>query len=246
MRDRDRIIAALLVALAACGGGKANNADVDAGPAGDGGNPDAAGMPMPPALGAQLDRMGRPGVAELLVAPFGGADAADRQAAYRQAADPAAWKTTQLATNVTVESEFKTNLGPLDAIDNGFVANQTTFPGCGNALFYLPPVTATSYLGLADVLADDQLYLDTSKPTCAVYLALEIEQASTLTILHTTCGGRTLRYDALDVLVSVLAAGLAGVQSRGEAIPFAPRLNSKLAAHTDVSDSFPFLGAPNP
>lgn len=239
MRGRERwLAAAALAAVAGCGGsGKA------AGDSPDGGASDAPGTPMPPTLGAQLDRMGRPGVGEFLIATLGGADAADRQAAYRQASDPKTWATTPLAKNVTIESELRANIGPFDAIDAGLVINSTTLPGCTNTLGYQKPVGATSYQTLIDILADDELYLDTAKGTCATYFSLELELASAETLLHDTCGGRTLGLDALDVLISVLVAGLAGLDQSAR---FAPLFHSAATAHADITDAFPFLGAPNP
>lgn len=240
MRGRERWLAAIAIAASAgCGGGGGKAASDSP----DGGASDAPGTPMPPELGAQLDRMGRPGVGELLIATFGGTDAADRQAAYRQASDPKTWLTTPLAKNVTIASELRTNIGPFDAIDAGLVVNSTTFPGCTDTLGYQRPTSVTSYDALIDILADDELYLDTSKATCTTYLSLELEQASAGTLAHDTCGGRMLGLDALDVLLAVLIAGRAGLdQSAG----FAPIFHSAATAHADITDAFPFLGAPNP
>jgi hypothetical protein len=250
MRDRERMTGArgcalaLAAALAGCGG---SSAAQDAGSVGDddGGPPDVPGMPPPPALGAQLDRMGRPGIADLLIAvfPASGPDLASQKDAYNRASDPTLWRTTVLRTNVMIEDELKANIAAFDAIDTSQVQNMVTLPGCGNTLGYSPPVNALAYRGIADLLADDELYVDTSRATCTVYLALELEYANGGSPVHMACGGRIPAYDALDVLYEVLASGAVGLD---QANGFAPRLHSTAAAHADVKDTFPFLGAPNP
>jgi hypothetical protein len=247
MRGREHAVAlAALAALAGCGGGGGDKTAAN-GPDGGGsaGAPnDAAGTPMPPALGAQLDRMGRPGVGEFLIGTFVTADAADRKAAYRQASDPKTWLTTPLATNVTIEDELKANLAAFDAIDAQQPVGTATLPGCGNAFDYHAPTTVTSYTPLADLLGDDQLYLDTAKPTCSQYFSLEIEVVGR-TIAHMTCGGRTLSHDALDTLISMIASGMSGLTIDLNAV-LIPVDHSAATPHADVTDTFPFLGAPNP
>ncbi|HEX4421463.1 MAG TPA: hypothetical protein VH165_26290 [Kofleriaceae bacterium] len=236
---------ALAAALAGCGGSSAAR---DAGSVGDddgGGPPDGAGMPPPPALGAQIDRMGRPGIADFLVAvfPASGPDPASQKDAYNRASDPTLWRTTTLRTNVVVEDELKANIAAFDAIDTSQVQNMLTLPGCGNTLGYSPPVNLLAYRGIADLLADDELYVDTSRATCTVYLALELEYANGGSPVHMACGGRIPAYDALDVLYEVLASGADGLD---QANNFAPRLHSTATAHADTKDTFPFLGPPNP
>ena len=228
-----KLLVVLAAALAGCHGSGAGS-EV---PVHDGN--EGAGAPPPPALGAQIDRMGRPAITSSLIAVFA-ADGAAKTAqkdAYNQAPDPATWKTTMLPTNVTIERELEANLAVFDAIDNGLA-----IPGCGNALSYVRPPSATSYQNAADLLADDQLYVDTSKTTCTVYLALEIEQASAGSSVHYACGGRMLKHDVIDVTYSVLAAGLAGLDPANN---FAPKLHDGVAPHPDVKDTFPFLGAPH-
>jgi hypothetical protein len=240
MRDREaamNLVRSLVVLAAALTGCGHNGARSD-GQVHDGS--EGAGAPPPPALGAQIDRMGRPAVSSWLVAGFaaGGAARTAQKDAYNQATDPATWKTTTLPASVTIERELEANLAVFDAIDTGLAAPQA---GCGNALSYVLPPSATSYQNAADMLADDQLYVDTSKTTCTVYLALEIEQASAGSRVHYACGGRMLAHDVIDATYSVLAAGLAGLD---QANNFAPKLHDGVAAHTDVKDIFPFLGAP--
>jgi len=231
---------ALAAHVAACGDDmplKPHDAAID----GDG---SAMQMPQPPVLGAQLDRMGRPGIADALIAAFAssGSNAGAQKDAYNQAADPATWKTTPVRPNVTIADELKASAAPYDAIDNGLVAGPLTLTGCANALFYAGPPGAQSYGNLASVLGDDQILVDTSRGSCTYYLALEIEVASAATHIHDNCGGRTLQYDAYDALISVLAAGISGLDTANQ---FVPRLRGSATAHVDVKASFPFLGEPH-
>jgi hypothetical protein len=229
-------LAVLAVALAGC----SDHAPPDS-VHHDAGNLDTPSPPPPPALGIQLDRAGRPGINTMLVGLLTTPVAAQaaRKDAYNQASDPATWKTTVLATGVTIEQELEVNLAVFDALDKG---TSITKAGCGNAMEYASPPNPTSYQAAADLLADDQLYVDTSRTTCSVYLALELEQVSSGSFPHTTCGGRTLTHDAVDVTYSMLAASYYGLD---QATDFSGRIRDGVAAHTDVKDTFPFLGAPH-
>lgn len=226
-----------------CGDQKGDN---DANPRD--GNPDAPDYPDAPALGPQIDRMGRPAISTALVATFF-ETAANKPAmkdAYNQAADPASWRTTPLRGTGTGEidigEEFARNLAIYDVLDKGFVMNG----GCGNQALYNNSMgggpMVTSYNALASALADDQLYVDTSRTTCNNYLSVEIEFVSRGVFELTQCGGRTPTHDVIDVTYSILAAGTAGFE-----IPsFNPRLGDGVNEHADVSDTvFPFLGPPH-
>lgn len=226
-----------VVAVAGCGGGGSSDPVHH-----DAGGLDAAGFPSPPMLGAQIDRAGRPAVSTLLVGTF--AAEPTRTAvkdAYRQAPDPAMWKSAMLRPNVSIEQELEGNLAMFDAIDAGMAG--VPMAGCRNALRYTTPTGPTSYVGVADLFVDDQLYVDTSKPVCSVALALELEYGSIGNIVHTTCGGRTPTYDAIDAMYSIFAAGALGVmvQPNGDVVPL---LHDNATVHGDVKDTFPYLGPP--
>jgi hypothetical protein len=207
----------------------------------DTGTPDVPGLPLPPALGAQIDRMGRPVIATALIAVLAAAGPAKtaQKDTYNQATDPATWPSIPVQTNVTIAREMAGNLAVFDALDKGLA---TPVAGCGSALKYVGPPDSLTYLDAAILLADDQLYVDTSRQTCSVYLALEIENASRGTLPHTTCGGRMLGHDVIDVTYSLLLSGLAGLDQTNN---FSPRIRDGVGVHPDISDSFPFLGAPN-
>ena len=237
MRNTSHSLLAAAIAIAGCGG---NGSNSDGGVHHDGG-PDDGGQPAPPALGAQLDRMGRPGVATMLIGTF--ASEPTRTAlrdAYAQASDPATWKSTMLQANLSIEREMETNLAVFDALDVGM--STVAMSGCGNALRYNAGAGPASYLAAADMFADDQIYVDTSKPLCSGYLALEIEYGSFSLTPHTTCGGRTPTHDAIDMMYSMLAAGVSGLDLTSDP---APRIHDGAAVHGDVKDSFPFLGPPH-
>jgi hypothetical protein len=211
--------------------------------------PDAFMPPAAPTLGMQIDRMARPAVNTALVAPLetNSTLKTQKKDAYNRAATPAMWVTTQLdpgvATN-NVRAEFGANIGFLDVLDTG-MAN-VTGAGCGNSALYNPAANppSTAYFGLATVLSDDELYVDTTKGVCNFYLSLEVEVATGGGVPHTSCGGRTLTMDVVDISYSLLAAGTSGFDPT---MAFKPKIIDGVDAHTDVSnDNFPFLGAPRP
>jgi hypothetical protein len=151
-----------------------------------------SGSPAPPALGPQIDRMGRAGINTAVTDPFfATVTAHERVLDEYNAAAPAQWPSfiPRIATNLAI-------LDSLDAV-------------CGNQLLAGPAAAPGRYNTLATVLADDQLYVNTSSGTCQQYLAVE---ANAVGIANNDCGGRTPFYDTIDVSYSVLAAGaLAGV-----------------------------------
>ena len=209
--------------------------------------PDAFMPPAAPTLGAQIDRMARPAVNTALVSPLETNNTLKTQKkdAYNQASNPMTWVTTQLdpgmATN-NIRAEFARNIAFFDVLDQG-MAN-VTGAGCGNGALFMAPPSPTSYGALATVLADDELYLDTTKGTCNFYLSLEVEVATGGGVPHTSCGGRTLTMDVVDISYSLLAAGTSGFDPT---MAFRPKIIDGVDAHTDVSnDNFPFLGAPRP
>lgn len=226
-----------------------------------GGTPDGqcSNCPAAPTLGAQIDRMGRPAINTVLNRGFTTANTTALKDAYNQDADKAHW-----ATNVP---EFMKNLGVLDALDTGFCGNARcelgetnatcagdcpnaaqvgAGDGCGNqVLFNGNPSgggtpAATSYGTLATILANDELFVDTSKGLCALYLAVEFGEVTGMG--NSTCGGRAPQYDVIDISLTMLAEGIAGFSTDGM---FTPELKDGANPHGDYLTSFPFLGAPH-
>jgi hypothetical protein len=193
----------------------------------------SAGDPPPPALGAQIDRMGRAGVNTALTDPFwdtsgdgmtGRAAHTAKQDAYNRTSDPARFGESV--------ADIKKALAVYDSLDQDIVAPA---PACGNQLAF-GALGMPDYTLLATVLADDQLYVNLSKGTCQGYLAVE---AATLGLANDDCGGRTPLYNTIDITYAALAnATLLGMSPL-------PNLNGVArddGAHT--SDAFPFFAAP--
>ena len=257
-------VAALLVA---CGDNKSAPADAkhaDAAP----GDAMCSNCPVAPTLGTQIDRMGRAAINTALNHMVSGTaaqvDAA--KVAYNQAADPTTWLTfvpefmKNLGVIDSLDSYFcgngvcetgetggTTNTAPECMADCGASTTMVgTGDGCGNQVLYNGMPTGggtpamTSYQTLGGILADDQLYLDTSKGLCAFYLAVEFGVATAGT--NSTCGGRAPQYDVIDFTLSLGAIGLKGFSADGL---FTPRFGDTVAAHSDYLASFPYLGDPH-
>jgi hypothetical protein len=236
--QRLTLLAVVLVA-ASCGGDNTSTSDASH----DGPEFDAQGFPPVPALGAPIDRMGRPAINTVLNSLFeaNATKKAAKRDAYNHAIDPDAWAMTTLdgtaVPAVKIVGEISAYLGILDSVDAGHPdVNQS---GCGNLPAYTLPDGPTSYAGLAGLLADDQLYIDTARSQCDRYLAVELNAA--LQLPYTSCGGRTLTHDVIDSSYSLLFAGQYGFTTAS-----APRIGDGVTAHADVNNlMFPFLGAPH-
>jgi len=156
--------------------------------------------PPPPSVGAvQIDRMGRAGVNTALTNPFFRESVASEESQheaildnYNAARDPSQWVAQ-------FSSLIAPNLAILDSLDGV----------CGNQLLAGPAPVPGRYKVLADILADDQLYVNTASGTCNQYLAVE---ANAIGIANTDCGGRTPLENTIDITYSVVALGaLTGV-----------------------------------
>jgi hypothetical protein len=215
---------ALLGLLAlGCGGGgstvviRDGAAGRDGGAGGTGGATTDGGFPAPPALGAQIDRMGRPAVTTALIHAFDPDMTAKNAAkdAYN-AALPATWPT--------FAGEIAKNLAIYDSLDTN----------CHNQFLHSPDHDgADRYAALSLALADDQVILDTTTGTCMQYLGVELKVTGAAPTL-VDCGGRTPLYDVIDVTYSALAIGAtSGVTDGVDADDSTPS-----------TTIFPFLAAP--
>lgn len=260
MNTKIKLLGLTSLALVACGDNKSRP---DAATRRDSAPADAycSNCPAAPTIGTtQIDRMGRPAINTALNKAFNDetptttpGDAA--KDAYNANTTKATWPTTYI-------TEFAQNIGILDLVDGGMTANGLcefgetqalgsvdctmnlqvgTGTGCGNTagvMSYATKTTPTMAYGtLAGLLADDRLYLDTSKTSCLFYLAVEF---GVLATPNTTCGGRAPAYDVIDFTYSAVAAGFGGFTTA-----FAPRIGDGVAAHTDLLAAFPYLGAPH-
>lgn len=143
----------------------------------------------------QVDRNGRPGVNTVTINVLPNTGTALKEA-YNRASDPTTWAAQ-------FQAEMQANLAALDTLD-GVV---------GNAL--LPAAT------LASVLVDDRLIIDTSKPNCDAYLAVELGLDS--------CGGRTLARDVIDDSLGAIVG---------------PGVSDNVANDSVFLTDFPFMGRP--
>jgi hypothetical protein len=172
--------------------------------------------PVPPKLGAQIDRFGRPAINTALNHTFD-VDPAKGMGkdAYNKESDPSKWAALAGA-------EFAKNLAILDGLDTV----------CGNQILAGPMPVAGRYAGLAGALSDDRVYVNTAGAACTTYLAVEAN--ATGLQANMDCGGRKLDYDVIDASYSTLAAGaFSGV---GDGIP----------ADADTKGAaFPYLTAPH-
>jgi len=230
-----------LLGPAACGDGRAHP---------DGQDPGDADQPgEPPQLGKQIDRMGRPAINTLLDGLRDMTDVATlKKDAYNAVTDPAGWGMAPVVSGRSIAAELAANLALLDVLDQG----NGTIPGpvgCKNQILYNGnprgggTTGSTSYDTLAGLLADDMLYVDTTKSTCNMYLSIEIDVGTAGQIQHMHCGGRAPTHDVIDVSYSLLIAGLNGFTVQPGLIPL---ISDGVAVHADVSDAtFPFFGAPH-
>lgn len=198
------------------GGSKGGGGTIGGG--GTTGTAGAGGVSGPPALGVQIDRIGRPAINTAISDPFDGD-------ATMHGAKQDAYNVATPAMGSTFEAQFEANLAILDSLDtvcgNQFAADKTK-------------TDATRYKALADVLADDELYIDTSSGTCTTYLGVEAN--ATKIIPNTDCGGRTLTEDVVDESYSLLAIGATSGVTDGVA------MDDTVSAQTAT---FPFLAPPH-
>lgn len=255
MKNMIKLLSLSALFVIACG----DNKEVPDARVNDGKPADAycADCPAAPALGTQMDRMGRAAVNTVLNHGFDGnaATAGPAKDAYNADTMASMWATTYAP-------EFMKNLAVIDALDTGYCGNGlceitetnascstdcsvTDTPagtGCSNQVLYNGGMgggpNSMSYLALAGILAADELYLDTSKTTCSFYLAVEFGVVSGGG--NETCGGRTLQYDVIDYSLSILSAGTNGLDTSLQ-----PKIKDNAEPHTDYLTDFPFLGVPH-
>jgi hypothetical protein len=199
------------------GGGSGGTAGATGGSAGTGG-----GTPAPPALGDQLDRMGRPAINTAL-------NKVIEPVSTEKQAGKDAYNHDPTASNWPAQygGEFAANLAIFDGLDTM----------CGNQLLYSPSdAGANPYANLAGALASDWLIVDTTKTECG-YLGVEGPVLGTGT---GNCGGRKLTDDVIDVSYSGLAAGTSGFPGGVPAV--GDNVDANDVAFTDT---FPYLAAPN-
>lgn len=167
-----------------------------------------------PAAGAPIDRVGRPLTANALLATVGEPDIADALKEGYNRAEPDGWQA--------FATEIARNLALYDGFD-GVAGNQW--------LADMSKDTPARYQRLAALLADDRLWIDSRRTTCAEYLAVE---RAAYGAPNTDCGGRSPSVDVNGVFRSMLIRGTPDTSDDG-------------VTHDDRTHSsvdFPFLAAP--
>lgn len=178
-------------------------------------------LPPPPALGAQIERVGRPLIANALLGPLASEDDATRaKERYNRARPDAA---------APFIAAFEAALALYDGYDGA----------CGNQwLAGRNADPALRYHTLALVLGDDRLWLDSRVARCDAFLAVEHAWLDARDEpgdrdLPADCGGRSLTVDSNNAFRSLVVRG--APTGAGDGV------------HADdraPSPTFPFLVAP--
>lgn len=145
----------------------------------------------PPALGAQLDRVGRPLVNLMLNHVFDVDAGARSSARDRYAAD-----SNEASWVATYREEIAKNLALFDGLDTMCGTTIGTDAGADNT------TAIARYATLADVLADDRMWIRLDGVDPPDYLAVELDA-----IAHGDAGvrgGRRLQHDVVDKTLGVL------------------------------------------
>jgi hypothetical protein len=172
-------------------------------------------IPHRPAIGVQIDRIGRPAISTALNNTFN-SDKTAKDAAKD------AYAKAGMSEWMSFMDDFMVSLAILDSLDTV----------CGNQL--IADAATDRYAALAGVLVDDQLYVNSASGECGTYLGLEAEVVGAVPAGAGGCGGRTPADDVIERSYSVLAAGaLAGID------------DGITADDGEQTKAFPFLGAPN-
>jgi len=167
-----------------------------------------------PAIGAPIDRIGRPLTGNALLGPLDPEDVSDRRKEAYNRATRADWP--QFAKDI------QRTLGLYDGFD-GVCGNQ--WRADRNAQ------PSMRYRVLAETLADDRLWVNSASKTCTRFLAVEFAAAGSASA---DCGGRTPNDDAIDVYRSLLVDGT--IDGVDDGVEHDDKTHS--------ASEFPFLAAP--
>ena len=166
----------------------------------------------------QLDRMGRPLTGNALLAPLAADEVSDALKEQYNAGTRAQWATLVPAIQET--------LGLYDGFD-GICGNQLLADRSGEP--------ATRYRAMAELLADDRLWVNSTSRVCTQFFAVELAHLDGKRELRDDCGGRTPTQDAVDVYRSLLVNGTKTGVDDG--------VDRDAQQHSAVE--FPFLAAPS-
>lgn len=166
----------------------------------------------------QLDRMGRPLTGNALLAPLAADEVSDALKEQYNAGTRAEW--AKLAPVI------QETLGLYDGFDGV----------CGNQLLAdRSKEPAMRYRAMAELLADDRLWVNSASRVCTQFFAVELAHLDGKAELRDDCGGRTPTQDAVDVYRSLLVNGTTSGVEDG--------VDRDARQHSTVE--FPFLAAPS-
>lgn len=163
----------------------------------------------------QIDRMGRPLTGNAMLSPLAQDNISDRLKEEYNVASP--------DNAERFVPEIEKTLALYDAFDGQ----------CGNGLI-AGPEPRERYLGLAKLLADDRLWVNSRFSNCERFMAVELAALSGDKSAAKDCGGRTPLEDAVDVYRSLLVSGRTTGVDDG--------VNRDERPHS--ASVFPFLAAP--
>jgi hypothetical protein len=202
----------------------------DSATTGDSPSEATSGPPAPPALGTQIDRMGRPAINTALNHVFDPACAAPGLCAakdtYNADNNPANWSSADGG----YVPQIYGNLAIFDALDTV----------CGNQAGF-GALATPGYGVLATVLSQDALWLNTTSTTCNQYLGVEL---NALGISNSDCGGRTLTEDTIDATYQVLAG--VSLTDAGALAPGPVVVTNGITAPSKApTTTFPYFASPH-
>jgi hypothetical protein len=170
--------------------------------------------------GKPLDRMARPFVANTLlgIAPFSTDDSSSlRRQEFNQA---------PLGTSARFIADLQKSLAFEDSLDGR----------CGNQLLAQATESPSRYRALAQVFADDRLWVNSASSVCTQFFAVELASLAGAKTSSTDCGGRAPTYDTSNVWRSLVIAGTPTGITDG--------LHED--EHRPSATVFPFLAEPDP
>jgi hypothetical protein len=170
--------------------------------------------------GRPLDHMARPFVANTLLgaAPF---STDDPSGLLRQEFNEAV-----PGTRARFVANLQTSLAFQDSLDGR----------CGNQILAQPKESPSRYRELAQLFADDRLWVNSASSVCTQFFAVELANLVGDSKSRNDCGGRAPTYDTSNVWRSLLIAGTTIGFSDGR----------HQDEHPPSATVFPFLAPPDP
>lgn len=164
----------------------------------------------------QIDRMGRPLTGNALLGSFSDEANSDQLKERYNSATP--------STATPFIPAIEETLGIYDGFDGQ----------CGNQLLAQPSAKPGRYRALAELLADDRLWIDSESTICGQFFSVELAALTSDGSMKMFCGGRTPNDDAVDIYRSLLVMGSTVGIDDGVAAD----------EHQHSISEFPFLAAP--